>query len=525
MNSISLPDPGPLLAAAILNAGLLAGLAVDSELRGGIRLGRFEVYPLRNEIVGAEGPVHVQPRVMDVLLRLAAEPGDVVERETLLDDVWEGVTVSDETLSRAISDLRASLMDHAAQPQFIQTVPNRGYRLVASVDQLQPSPPRPDPGRPVRPIHGSSERPLVRESASRPGAISPAAPRPALATAGVAQQPAARPADEPETDSPFTIWNELKRRNVFRVGAAYAAVAWLIIEVSTTVQDYVGVGDMAIRLIVTALAIGLPIALALAWAFEVTPDGILYDKPDLVQNESTRARKLRRLDAVTILTITIATSVFVYRSLTFEPDDAAAGGPASPAPPPAAAPPPTLAAQSIAVMPFMDLTDSRDKGYFADGLAEELIALLGRSASHRVVPRTASFYYKGKDVEMTTIAERLRVNHILEGSVRVSDDRVRVLATLSDARSATLLWSESFEIAPAGIFDVQDTIATAVADALAIQLDVGPSETAFAAPTQNVGAYEFYLRGLDYLNRPKLSLIHISEPTRHDSGSRVPSWA
>jgi TolB-like protein/Flp pilus assembly protein TadD len=333
-------------------------------------------------------------------------------------------------------------------------------------------------------------------------------PRPALATAGVAEQPTPRPADGSGTDTPLTIWNELKRRNVFRVGAAYAAIAWLIIEVATTVQDVVGLGDMAVRVIVTTLAIGLPIALALAWAFEVTPDGILYDKPDLVQNESLRARRLRRLDAVTILTITIATSVFVYRSLTFDSDDASAGGSASP-PPAAAPPPPTLAAQSIAVMPFIDLTSGEDKGYFADGLAEELIALLGQSPSLRVVPRTASFYYKGKDVEMTTIAERLRVNHILEGSVRVGDERVRVLATLSDARSATLLWSESFEIAPAGIFDVQDTIASAVADALAIQLDIGTSETAFAAPTQNVGAYEFYLRGLDYLNRPK-SLDNLS---------------
>ena len=246
---------------------------------------------------------------------------------------------------------------------------------------------------------------------------------------------------------------ELKRRSVFKVGIAYAIVAWLLIQVIVSVEAPLHLPDWADTFTIILLVIGFPIALILAWAYELTPEGI---KP-------TR------------------TSLPAEGNPQIENQVKEHGEPVTPD------------GNTIAVLPFTDISTNKDQEYFADGLTEELLNKLSQVKDLQVTGRTSSFYFKGRNEDLRTIGETLGVAYLLEGSVRKSGDQLRITAQLIKAKDGYHLWSETFDRPLKDIFSVQDEIAGAVTTALSIKLGAG----VFKRPgmTRNIEAYDLYLQG------------------------------
>jgi TolB-like protein/Tfp pilus assembly protein PilF len=271
-----------------------------------------------------------------------------------------------------------------------------------------------------------------------------------------------------------SLFAELKRRNVFRVGAAYLVVGWLLIEVADTVFPRLGLPDWTVTLVIALLLLGLPVALFLAWAFELTPEGVKRTE-DVHLDESVTKFTGRKLDFAIIAVLAVALGWFAW--------DKFGAGPPPPAPVEAG-----QATASIAVLPFTDMSAAGDQEYFGDGLAEEILNLLAGVRELKVSGRTSSFSFKGKDTPIPEIGRALGVAHILEGSVRKAGDRVRITAQLVKAEDGFHLWSETFDRQLADIFAIQDEIAGAIANALQLRL-VGQ-----VAGTGNLEAYDLYLQ-------------------------------
>jgi len=233
---------------------------------------------------------------------------------------------------------------------------------------------------------------------------------------------------------------ELKRRHVFRVGIAYAIVAWVLVQIVVSVKAPLRLPDWADTLVIVILAVGFVVALILAWAFEMTPQGI--QRTEAVDREST------------------------------------AGGRAD--------------APSIAVLPFADMSPDHDQEYFADGITEELLNSLARIRDLRVSGRTSSFYFKNRNEDLRSIGSALGVDYILEGSVRKAGNRVRITAQLINASTDAHLWSETYDRTLEDLFEIQEEIAKSVASALQITLGVG-GLGGIPGMTRNVAAYDEYL--------------------------------
>jgi TolB-like protein/Flp pilus assembly protein TadD len=270
---------------------------------------------------------------------------------------------------------------------------------------------------------------------------------------------------------------ELKRRRVGKVAIAYGAIAWAVTEASSVVLPALHVPEWAMTFIVIFLMAGFPIAMVLAWVFDVGPEGIQRTEP-LPQSAPSAQVKLRLAYAIAVLACMAALGYVLYerglgRAHAGEPHD------------------------SIAVMPFANLSGDPSKDYFSDGMSEELLNLLARVPGLQVASRTSSFAYKAREVDVRQIGRELGVETVLEGSVRQSGGQVRITAQLIDAETGFHLWSETYERQLADIFQVQDEIAKAIVAKLKIEL--APADQQLAqrqkAPTQDVEAYELYLQG------------------------------
>ena len=244
---------------------------------------------------------------------------------------------------------------------------------------------------------------------------------------------------------------ELKRRHVFKVAATYVVTGWLVAQAAEFLLENFAAPQWVLQAIVIVLILGFPIAVVLAWAFELTPDGVQRDSADEVQ----------RLPEVTGLP-------------TLLPVD--------------------IPSQSIAVLPFADMSPDRDQEYFSDGLTEELLNLLAKVPGLHVASRTSAFSFKGKQEDIRDIAEKLRVRHVLEGSVRKAGDQLRITVQLIKASDGYHLWSENYDRSMANIFAIQDEIARAVVESLKPQL---LDETPVAQETSSE-AYNLYLQALHY---------------------------
>lgn len=299
---------------------------------------------------------------------------------------------------------------------------------------------------------------------------------------------------------------ELRRRNVFRVAGVYLVVAWLVTQVVAAVAPMLGLPVWFGKGVLLLLAVGFPIALVLAWAFEMTPEGVKLTK-NVPEGESIAAGTGRTLDYAIIAGLALVAVLIVADRLmpSFRIDEAAQVDGAEDAAPAAtrtAAPSAEAASvgpseKSVAVLPFIALSSGEDDGYFADGLTEEILNTLASLPDLLVTARTSSFYFKGKNIPVDEIAERLSVAHVVEGTVRRAGDKVRVTAQLIRASDGFHLWSDTYDAGVDNVFAVQTDIAEKVADALDIYLDAARRRQLQIAGVRDVDAFIAYQKGYE----------------------------
>src|SRR5437016_5975315 len=277
--------------------------------------------------------------------------------------------------------------------------------------------------------------------------------------------------------------SELKRRNVYKVAVAYIIAGWAVSQGIAQVFPVFDVPNWVIRLIVLFIIIGLPIALVLAWMFELTPQGIMRTEAADAMPQAARPKKHVWIYVV-VIGAAISIGLFFLGRYT--------GGNKT-----AAATPNELPAKSIAVLPFVDLSPAKDQEYFCDGISEEILDALAKVEGLRVVARTSSFSFKAKNADVAEIAQKLNVQNIMEGSLRREGNRIRITAQLVNAHDGFHIWSDTFERELGGVFAVQDEITRSIVDALKIKFAVTlPPRTG-----QNTEAYDLYLQGLYLSNK------------------------
>ncbi len=298
----------------------------------------------------------------------------------------------------------------------------------------------------------------------------------------------------------MSFFEELKRRNVFRVGIGYLITAWLLLQVIDVVMPIMAVPDWVPRVILLLLAVGFIPALIFAWAFELTPDGLKRDR-DVDRNQSVAQQTGRKLDRAIMFVMAIALAWFAWDKFAGsapKPPAEAAARPVEAAMPAAQTPESTQ--KSIAVLPFVNMSADPDQEYFSDGLAEELLNRLAKINDLRVAARTSSFQFKGQNLDVADIGRQLKVDNVLEGSVRKSGNRLRITAQLISAAEGYHLWSETYERELDDVFAIQDDISTAITQALEVEL--GTSGKALSAtPERNLEAYNIYLQARYFLAR------------------------
>ncbi len=276
-------------------------------------------------------------------------------------------------------------------------------------------------------------------------------------------------------------FDELKRRNVFRVAAAYAVVGWITIEVIDTLAPRMGMPEWVAGFVILLVLIGFPIALLFSWAFEMTPEGIKKTE-DVDADESIKSTKGQKLNYFIIAALA---SFILFQQ--FSPSLSNIS--------PFAENEPVATSIGIAVLPFADLSQDGDQEYLGDGVAEEILNVLAGVDGLKVTSRTSAFAFKNQNRPIPEIAEILGVSHVVEGSIRKQNDKVRITAQLIDVSDDTHLWSKTYDSDLSDIFRLQDEIAEQIALALSADLDLSLPEVDWEIPDWNVGAYELYLQG------------------------------
>jgi TolB-like protein/Tfp pilus assembly protein PilF len=280
---------------------------------------------------------------------------------------------------------------------------------------------------------------------------------------------------------------EVKRRNVYKVAVAYAVVGWLLVQITTQVFPIFEIPNWASRLVVLAIIIGFPIALVIAWAFELTPEGLKRTEDvDLVAQGT---RKSHAWIYLAIAGAVLSVCLFIGGRYT--------ANTRAPRPSEAATDP----QKSIAVLPLINESGDPKDEYFSDGLSEELIAALAQISGLKVIGRSSSFRFKDRKEEPKTIGQKLGVSTLLDGTVRKQGDRVRIVAALVNASDGIQLWTRTFDRQLKDIFAVQEEIARAVADSLKVTLLGTNSGSAQASSTDNAEAHNAYLQGHFHLIR------------------------
>ena len=291
---------------------------------------------------------------------------------------------------------------------------------------------------------------------------------------------------------------ELRRRNVFRVAAAYLVVGWLILQVIALIEAPLALPAWTDTLVIVLLGVGLPVALIFAWAFEMTPEGVKRTV-DVDPEASISDKTARRLDYGVLAALVLLVGLIGWQQIT-RPDTPAPAHPAA-----EVASDATPGSNTIAVLPFADLSAAGDQEYFADGIAEEILNVLAALDALDVTSRTSAFAFKSQsELSIPAIAEALGVRHVLEGSVRTAGGTIRVTAQLIDAEGDQHLWSETWdrELTAENVFAIQDEIAAAITTELAARLGVEIERPEAARTTTEISAYEAFLRGRElFLDR------------------------
>jgi TolB-like protein/Flp pilus assembly protein TadD len=292
------------------------------------------------------------------------------------------------------------------------------------------------------------------------------------------------------TVNPKNFFAELKRRNVYKVAIAYAVVAWLLMQIATQVFPFLEIPNWAIRMVIMLIVIGFPIALVIAWAFELTPEGL--KRTEEVDLSPTFTRKTgRKLDFFIITVLLLVIGILVFQRL-------------HPSVSPAVS---SSLQKSIAVLPFDNLSRDPDNAYFSDGIQDEILTKLASVGDLKVISRKSTAKYKSTPEDLKTVARELGVANILEGSVQRAGDKVRVNVQLLDARIDTHLWAKSYDRELKDVFAVESEVAQEIADTLQAKLSPSQSNALAAAPTRDTEAYDLFLKG-EYEERQAESALN-----------------
>jgi TolB-like protein len=305
------------------------------------------------------------------------------------------------------------------------------------------------------------------------------------------------------------FFRELRRRNVVKVATVYLIASWVLIQVAETTFPALQLPEWTITFVVVILGILFPIAIIFAWAFEVTPEG-LKKTAEVEADESITSQTGQKINYLIIGGLVIAVLVLVATHGRIGGGD----GPDRTT---------DAAAKSIAVLPFVNMSDDKDNEFFSDGLSEELLNVLAQVDGLRVAARTSSFHFKGKNEDLRTVADKLGVEHLLEGSVRKSGNRIRVTAQLIKADDGFHLWSDTYDYEVDDVFRIQDEISLAVVDALKVSLLGQERERITRRATTSVEAHSLYLRGRQFLHLRTLEAIQqakalFENAVREDAG-------
>lgn len=299
-----------------------------------------------------------------------------------------------------------------------------------------------------------------------------------------------------------TLFSELRRRNVFRIAALYLVGGWIILQVADVLFGLLEVPAWGLRLVLGILILGFPVALVVAWVYEMTPEGLKRER-DVKREDSITATTGRKLNTVITGTLVVAVVLLIADRVLLPhgrvADPAATGTPLPSAD--ASARPAVAGERSVAVLPFVDMSPQKDQEYFTDGLTENLLNALAQLKELKVAGRTSSFAFKNRNEDLRSIGQQLGVKHVLEGSVQKSGERVRITAQLVSAGDGYHLWSQTYDRTLEDIFAVQDEIAAEVARAMQVTLLGQAGEPRQVASTDTSDAYNDYLKGLYERNR------------------------
>ena len=279
-----------------------------------------------------------------------------------------------------------------------------------------------------------------------------------------------------------TLFQELKRRNVIRVAAAYVVVSWLLLQIGDVLFEALKLDDGALTILLAIIAIGFIPVVVFAWVYELTPEGIKREA-EIDETTSIAHQTGRKLNIITLVTMVILIAL-IFWDRNFAP---------VPRVEPVQNAEDITTGPSIAVLPFQDMSVQGDQEYFGDGIAEELLNVLAKTDGLRVAARTSSFTFKGNQTDIREIGAALDVKTVLEGSIRKDGDNIRVTAQLINVADGYHIWSDSFDRKLNNIFQVQDEIALSIVDALKLKLDLGNHHREGISSE----AYDLYLRGRD----------------------------
>src|ERR1051325_11348363 len=282
-----------------------------------------------------------------------------------------------------------------------------------------------------------------------------------------------------------SFFAELKRRNVYKVAVAYAIVGWLVVQIATQVLPFLEIPNWVVRLVIVLVAIGFLIALIIAWAFELTPEGL--KRTENVDRSTKKSGETYTWIYVVVVGAMLSIALFLLGRYTAtnaasaNHTEAATGS--------------SIPQKSIAVLPFENLSDDKNAAYFADGIQDEILTKLASIADLKVISRTSTAKYKSKPEDLKTVSQQLGVANVLEGSVQKAADKVRVNVQLIDARADSHLWAKSYDGDIKDVFAVESQVAQEIADSLQAKLSPAEVNTVTRAPTKDAQAYDLFLKG------------------------------
>ncbi|HKI43734.1 MAG TPA: hypothetical protein VKA08_00250, partial [Balneolales bacterium] len=288
--------------------------------------------------------------------------------------------------------------------------------------------------------------------------------------------------------NPSDFWRELKRRNVFKVAGVYAVAGWVLIQIAATTFPFLNIPDWCVRLVIALILLGFPIALILAWAFEMTPDGVKRTE-EVSEEQSVTKTTGKKLNYALIIALALAVIILSYKLFTGQSTAATAPG------------------KSIAVLPFENLSSDSSNAYFADGMQDMILTKLDQVGGLKVISRTSTEKYKSHPGNLTTIARELHVAVVLEGSVQKAGNQVLVNVQLINAHSDQHLWAQDYTRTLSNVFAVEGDVAGKIAQALKIKLAPAEKKTISRNPTDNGDAFDLFLKANFQVDRYNNTVI------------------